>query len=589
MKFARLFSRQRRAVRTPSAHRKQTDWAPRLERLEQRDTPSIAYSVSATGDTLVRFDTAAPSVSSTIGVSGLVAGEVIDGIAFRTQTGQMFAVAVNNSTHVAQLGTINLTTGVFTAVGSPMNLGSGATVSLTGDAVNDRLILTTDTGVSLTINPNNGSATANANISGGVDLAGIAFNNNFQGATTATLFGIDATNNTLVTIDTATGVTTTVGAGLGVGDVTAVGGFAIQSDGTALADLTVGGVSALYSINLSTGVATNIGDISGSAAVTAGLALAPISVEVFGTGAGIQNTVTVMDAETATAKVTIHPFGSFTGGVHVATGDVNGDGVADIVVAADAGGAPRVTVFDGRTMAVLYDFYAYNIGFSGGVFVAVGDVNGDGKADIITGAGAGGGPHVKVFSGADGNLLASFFAYSAGFTGGVRVAAGDLDLVGGGGVRFTDEIITGAGPGGGPHVRVFTGTGAQFNGALSSFFAYNASFSGGVFVAAGDVNGDGFTDILTGADAGGGPHVKVFSGLNGALLDSFFAFGSNFTGGVRVGVADVNGDGRLDILAGSGAGVRGTLVAFDGMTGAQIDTSFMFDPSFLGGIFVGGV
>src|SRR4051794_7920963 len=63
--------------------------------------------------------------------------------------------------------------------------------------------------------------------------------------------------------------------------------------------------------------------------------------------------------------------------------------------------------------------------FTGGVSVAAGDVNGDGFPDIVTGAGPTGGPHVKAFSGKDGSELFSFYAYDAGFTGGVNVAVGD--------------------------------------------------------------------------------------------------------------------------------------------------------------------
>ena len=148
------------------------------------------------------------------------------------------------------------------------------------------------------------------------------------------------------------------------------------------------------------------------------------------------------------------------------------------------------------------------------------------NSDIITGAGPGGGPHVKVFDGVNGNLLDSFFAFDANFLGGVFVAAGDVNGDG------KADIITGAGPGGGPHVKVFDGT--QLN-LLFSFFAYDASFTGGVRVAAGDVNGDGFADIVTGAGPGGGPHVKVFSGIQLDVLHSFLAYEANFTGGVFVG------------------------------------------------------
>src|SRR5262249_52273873 len=138
-----------------------------------------------------------------------------------------------------------------------------------------------------------------------------------------------------------------------------------------------------------------------------------------------------------------------------------------------------------------------------------------------------GGPHVKVFSGADGSLLRSFFAFDAAFRGGVRVAAGDVNDDG------VADIVTGAGPGGGPHVIVFSGADGS---VLKGFMAYDPAFRGGVFVAAGDVNGDGKADIVTGAGAGGSPHVLAFSGADNAVLHSFLAYDQHFAGGVRVAV-----------------------------------------------------
>ena len=113
--------------------------------------------------------------------------------------------------------------------------------------------------------------------------------------------------------------------------------------------------------------------------------------------------------------------------------------------------------------------------FPGGVTVAAGDVTGDGVAEIITGAGPGGGPHVRAFSLAGGGVteVASFFAYDPAFPGGVHVAAGDVT---GDGVA---EIITGAGPGGGPHVRAFSLAGGTST-EVASFFAYDPAFPGGV-------------------------------------------------------------------------------------------------------------
>src|SRR4051812_30681177 len=91
-------------------------------------------------------------------------------------------------------------------------------------------------------------------------------------------------------------------------------------------------------------------------------------------------------------------------------------------------------------------------------------------------------------------------------------------------------IATGAGFGGGPHVKVFN-TDASLRYEL---FAYNPLFRGGVRVATGDLNGDGFEDVITGAGPSGGPHVRAFDGRSGVLLADFFAFDATYTDGVYV-------------------------------------------------------
>src|SRR5262249_24442305 len=161
--------------------------------------------------------------------------------------------------------------------------------------------------------------------------------------------------------------------------------------------------------------------------------------------------VNVLDAFTGSLKFSISPYGAFPGDVRVATGDVTLDGIPEIITGAGPGGGPHVRVFHGRdgsaVAGVIGSFYAFDPSFTGGVYVPAGDVNGDGNKDVIVGTDAGpGGPLVRVFSGANGSQLLSFSPYPAGFMGGVRVATADFNLDG------SAEIITGAGPGGGPHV-----------------------------------------------------------------------------------------------------------------------------------------
>src|SRR5438105_4989470 len=105
-------------------------WRPRLERLEGREVPSVAYTINSAGDALLKFDTAATTVTTSVNVSGLSSGEILDGLAFRTQTGQLFAVALNASTNTARLGTINLETNTFTPIGASFTI-SGTNLTLT--------------------------------------------------------------------------------------------------------------------------------------------------------------------------------------------------------------------------------------------------------------------------------------------------------------------------------------------------------------------------------------------------------------------------------------------------------------------------
>jgi hypothetical protein len=296
---------------------------------------------------------------------------------------------------------------------------------------------------------------------------------------------------------------------------------------------------------------------------------------VTGADAGAVPHVKVFRALTGAEMNSFNAFPtSFSGGVRVATGDIDGDGTSDIITGSGPG-ASHVKAFSGRDGSTLHSFFAFD-GFSGGVFVASGDVNGDGLDDIITGAGPGAGPHVKVFDGKTGVELHSFFAYSPNFNGGVSVATGDVDGDG------RADIITGSGTGS-THVKVFSG---KNQAEIRSFAAFDPQFSGGVFVGAGDVNGDGFADIIAGSGFESTSHVKVFDGRTGGLLHSFSPFPATFMGGVRVAAADLDGDGRHEIIVAPGAGIASQVRIFDGLTVEETGKFFAYDESFTEGVFI---
>jgi hypothetical protein len=304
----------------------------------------------------------------------------------------------------------------------------------------------------------------------------------------------------------------------------------------------------------------------------------PAGTLAVGCGVGGPPLVHVYDPATNMTQNFLAYDSSFTGGVHVAMADVNGDGVKDIITAPGVGGGPHIKVFDGVTGMLDRQFLAYDSAFRGGAWIAGGDVNGDGRADIITGAGLGGGPHVKVFDSVTGTVLQSFFAYDSAFRGGATVAAGDIN---GNGLA---DIVTGAGFGGGPHVKAFDGqTGAE----LLSFLAYDPAFRGGVFVATGRLEaGSTAADIITGPGQGGGPHVQVFNG-SGALLQSFLAYDPRLTSGVRVASADIPGSLTQAIITGPGEGGGPQVLGFSAGNQEMLFHFYAFDLPFSGGVFVG--
>ena len=294
--------------------------------------------------------------------------------------------------------------------------------------------------------------------------------------------------------------------------------------------------------------------------------------------------VTIMRTTgTALRTFTVYPPG-FRGGLNVSSGDVDGDRISEIVTGAGYGGGPQVRVFttDGK---VVGSFFAYDKGFRGGVNVAVGDVDGDGRAEIVAGSGYGGGPQVRIFD-KGGKVLGSFWAYDKAFRGGVQVTVADID----GDKKGEIIVAPGSGVGSKNEVRIFSDTGGSAFGGdrfvlKKSFTAFPLSVRGGINLAVGDLEGDGKVEIVVAPQSGVSPEVRIYS-ASGSWQRAFLVYPDTFLGGVNLAMGDLDRDGSAEIVVGPGSSGGPHVKIVNGF-GQVKDQLFPYDPAFRGGVKIG--
>jgi RHS repeat-associated protein len=284
-------------------------------------------------------------------------------------------------------------------------------------------------------------------------------------------------------------------------------------------------------------------------------------------GGNLARTYTFDAAGQAVAQVaTFAPFPGVGGVVRSAAGDFNGDGVADMAYVTGPGGGAFLRIVDGKTgqdLVSTTNLFPGEDLTSIGLFVAAGDVDGDGKDEVAVSADQGGGPRVKIYTVGAGTLQQrqDFLAIEdPNFRGGARIGMADLDGDG------KDDLLVSAGFLGGPRIALWNGANlfdSKPVKLVSDFFAFEPELRNGAFVAGGDMDGDGRAELIFGAGPNGAPRVFILSyaavaaNVEAAKANSyanFFAFDTNLRGGIRVAAKDADGDGKLDLVVGSGEG-----------------------------------
>lgn len=261
------------------------------------------------------------------------------------------------------------------------------------------------------------------------------------------------------------------------------------------------------------------------------------------------------------------PFPGYGGLLAVNAMDRTGAGTADslVVAVATPGNMPRLMVIDAATGRVAQNGYAFTPEFLGGMSVSSGMANlgGINTSVLVVGAGPGANPLVRVFNSVNGSLIKQFNAFSTTYSGGVHVAMSNPDSMG------ASIAVVSARTG--SRVSAF-----DLNNPSVTVANFNAftTMMNGVSVSVGDVNDDGFNEIVVGSGSGASPMVRVYTSTGG-FISQFQPFATAFTGGVNVGLTDFDADGQLEFVTAAASGTKGRLIIYKGAPVSVIHSAFM--------------
>jgi subtilisin family serine protease len=253
----------------------------------------------------------------------------------------------------------------------------------------------------------------------------------------------------------------------------------------------------------------------------------------------------------------------------ISSGDLNDDNQSEIVISKTNWRGTEVNVYN-EDLVLLNNF---QLDFKTPISLKVGDVYNNGREKIVIGSPANTEPKVYIYD-SKGTLLNSFLVYNEKFRGGVSVAIGDIDG------DYRNEIITAPAGSGGPHIRMFDKNG----GLKAQFFAGNKDFRGGLNIAVGNLSGDKKAEILVTPKKDSSPYVLIYD-LNGNLISNFLAYTKNFKKEVSIEIADINSDYHNDIIVSAGAGGGPHIRVFD-LQGNLIKQFFAYNKYNLNGVYL---
>lgn len=301
-----------------------------------------------------------------------------------------------------------------------------------------------------------------------------------------------------------------------------------------------------------------------------------------GVGPGTRPLIRLIDPTTKKVQKEFAAFASNNKkGVNTSIGDVNGDGQSEIVAGTGSGSNALVRVFNAQGKK-LAEIKPYLTTPRTGVDVAVADVNGDGRAEILT-IPENGSSQLRIFEHdvKTGRYvsLAQTFVFSRSLRGGFNVEAGDLNNDGRAEIVVTARRQSSS-------VAILK---LQTNNTISKtsqFKTFPLTFTSGLRAAVGDVNGDGRKDIVVTPGPGYWAHVKAFSS-SGRIITDFLPYNTSYRGGFDLAVTDVNRDGRDEVVTGFLSGdpqVR--IFRYSGTTKkfARLQTYRVYPPSMRSGI-----